>query len=224
MNLKILFFFLLVLPKITFGQHFFRIEGDITVKGKNETEAQLTIGKFYYDKNIGKLVYYITFPEKQVVVSKDTVLYHIVADTIKSRTRTIDMTKFSIFHLTLSNQLNNFGLENTFYKIENVETEGDMVISTWIPDKNRSKFFGKVMLSTKENQLYGIVFFDAEDKIVGKQFFENYKLVEGLEFPQRMVKINYYEDQKSYQVTTFENIKLNNVNEKYYYNYPIPGN
>ena len=91
-------FILCLFPaNILIGQHFFRIEGDITIKDKSESEAQLTIGKFYYDKNIGKLVYDLTFPEKQVLVSKDTVLYHIIADTLKNRTRTIDMTKFSIF-------------------------------------------------------------------------------------------------------------------------------
>ena len=99
MVLRILVLITLLLPKIVFGQQFFRIEGDITVKEKSELQSQLTIGRFYFDKNIGKLVYDITFPEKQVMVSKDTVLYHFIADTLHSRTKSFDMTKFSIFNL-----------------------------------------------------------------------------------------------------------------------------
>ncbi len=217
-----IYIFLMVLPKIAFGQHFFRIEGDISVKEKTEMQSQLTIGRFYYDKNIGKLVYAISFPEKQVVVSKDTVLYYFLGDTLASRTRSVDLTKFSIFYLTLSNKLSNYGLDNSFYKIDNVENDGGMVISTWVPGKRFSKHFGKVMLSSKENRLFGIIFYSPEGQIVGKQFFEDYKIINGIDFPTKMIKISYTGEQKTYQVTTFENIKLNNLNEKYYYDFPVP--
>lgn len=222
MKIRLLIFLTLMLPKIIFGQHFFRIEGDFSVKEKTESQSQLTIGHFYFDKNIGKLVYNITFPEKQVMVSEDTVLYLFMADTLASRTRSVDLTKFSIFYLTLNNQLNNYGLDNSFYKIDNVENDGDMVISTWVPGKRFSKHFGKVLLSQKNNRLFGIVFYNVEDQIIGKQFFEDYKVINGINFPTKMVKITFNGEQKNYQVTTFENIKLNNLNEKYYYDFPLP--
>jgi hypothetical protein len=222
MILRIFVLMTLLLPKIVFGQHFFRIEGDITVKEKSDFQSQLTIGRFYYDKNIGKLVYDITFPEKQVLVSKDTVLYHFIGDTLNNRTRSFDMTKFSIFNLSLENQLNNYGLEHTFYKVENVEKDGDLVISTWTPGKSQQKYFGKVMISTKDNRLFGIVFMNPSGDIVGKQFFEDYTVVDGLAFPKRMVKFTYYGDKQTTQITTFDNLKLNNLNEKKYYDYPVP--
>ena len=222
MFLRIFFLIALLLPKIVFGQHFFRIEGDITVKEKSEFQSQLTIGKFYYDKNIGKLVYHITFPEKQVLVSRDTVLYHFIADTLSSRTRSFDMTKFSIFNLSLENQMNNYGLENTFYKVDNIEKDGDLVISTWVPGKFQQKHFGKVLISTKDNRLFGIVFMNPSGEIVGKQFFEDYTVVNGLAFPKRMVKFTYYGEKQTTQITTFDNLKLNNLNEKKYYDYPVP--
>ena len=222
MFLRIFFLIALLLPKIVFGQHFFRIEGDITVKEKSEFQSQLTIGKFYYDKNIGKLVYHITFPEKQVLVSRDTVLYHFIADTLSSRTRSFDMTKFSIFNLSLENQMNNYGLENTFYKVDNIEKDGDLVISTWVPGKFQQKHFGKVLISTKDNRLFGIVFMNPSGEIVGKQFFEDYTVVDGLAFPKRMVKFTYYGEKQTTQITTFDNLKLNNLNEMKYYDYPVP--
>jgi len=222
MFLRIFLLISLLLPKIVFGQHFFRIEGDITVKEKSEFQSRLTIGKFYYDKNIGKLVYHITFPEKQVMVSRDTVLYHFIADTLNSRTRSFDMTKFSIFNLSLENQMNNYGLENTFYKVDNIEKDGDLVISTWVPGKFQQKQFGKVMISTKDNRLFGIVFMNPSGEIAGKQFFEDYTVVDGLAFPKRMVKFTYHGEKQTTQITTFDNLKLNNLNEKKYYDYPVP--
>ena len=205
-----------------FGQHFFRIEGDITVKEKSDLQSQLTIGKFYFDKKIGKLVYNISFPEKQVLVSKDTVLYQFINDTMASRTKSFEMTRFSIFYLSLENELNNYGLDKSFYSIEKVETDGDMVISTWVPGKTQKKYFGNVLISSKNNRLYGIVFLNTAGEVVGKQFFEDYVVVDGLAFPKRMVKFTYFGDKKTTQITTFDNIKLNNLNEKKYYDYPVP--
>ena len=222
MLVRILVLITLLLPKIVFGQHFFRIEGDITVKEKSEMQSQLTIGRFYFDKNIGKLVYDITFPEKQVMVSKDTVLYHFIADTLHSRTKSFDMTKFSIFNLCLENQLNNYGMEHSFYKVDNVEKDGDLVISTWVPGKSHQKYFGNVMISTKNNRLFGIIFMNPEGEIVGKQFFEDYTVVNGLAFPKRMVKFTYFGEKQTSQITTFDNLKLNNLNEKTHYDYPLP--
>lgn len=220
--MKIVFFIILLLPKIVFGQHFFRIEGDITVKEKNDFSSQLTIGKFYYDKNTGKLVYDITFPEKQVLVSKDTVIYNFINDTLYNRTRTFEMTRFSIFNLSLENQLNNYGLENSFYKVENIEKDGDMVITTWAPAKSQQKHFGKVLISAKQNRLFGIIFINPQGNIVGKQFFEDYKVINGLAFPGRIVKFVYRDENESTQIITFDNIKLNNPDEKKYYDYPLP--
>ncbi len=222
MNLKIFVFLLILLPKVTFGQHFFRIEGNITVKEKSDLQSQLTIGRFYFDKKIGKLVYNITFPEKQVLVSKDTVLFQFINDTLASRTKSFEMNKFSIFNLCLENQLNNYGLEKSFYSVEKVEKDGDLVISTWAPGKNQQKHFGKVMISTKNNRLFGIVFLNPGGEIVGKQFFEDYVVVDGLAFPKTMVRFTYFGDKKTTQITTFDNIKLNNLDEKKYYDYPVP--
>ncbi len=224
MRFRTSFFILLffVLPKIIFGQHFFRIQGDFTVKEKTELQSQLTIGKFYYDKNIGKVVYNISFPERQVLVSIDTALYQIVNGVIKSKTRTFNMAQFSIFNLSLNNQLTNYGLENSFYSIDNVEKDGDLVITTWMPERSKRKYFGKVLISTRDKKLHGVIFYDAGGELAGKQFFEDYSVINGLPFPMKIVKINYIGEKETYQITTFENIQLNNLDETYFYNFPIP--
>ena len=88
---------------------------------KSEFQSKLTIGKFYYDKNIGKVVYDISFPEKQILVSKDTVLYHFIDGKLNNKTRAFNMAQFSIFNISLNNQLTNYGFEESFYSIDNVE-------------------------------------------------------------------------------------------------------
>jgi len=47
------------------------------IKAKSPTgEQQLTVGKLYYDKNVKQIVYDVSFPEKEIWVQRDTVLYN----------------------------------------------------------------------------------------------------------------------------------------------------
>jgi len=219
---NIICFLIILLPKIVFGQQFFRIEGDFTIKEKTDNKAQLIIGRFYYDKNIDKLVYNIKFPEPQIYVFKDTQLLQFVADTLYKVTSIANINKLTIFSLALNNNINNFGLEKTIYKLENVEKENDMIISTWIPRKKFNNLFGKILLSTKNNKLTGVIFFNKEDKIIMKQFFEDYQNFKGLDFPTKIIKILYVNEKPYYHITTFEKIKVNNTSSNFYYDYPIP--
>jgi hypothetical protein len=211
-----------MLPSLVFGQHFFRIEGDFSIKEKSDLNAQLTIGHFYYDVNLKKIVYNVSFPEKQTLIQYDTNFYQMKGNVLLKRSKSMDISQFSIYHLCLNNALTNYGLDGSFYSIDKVEYEEDMIITTWVPGKKYKKIFGRVITSVKDKKLFGIVFYNADDVIIGKQFFEDYMEIEGLAFPGKMVKITYLGDTKSYQITTYENIKLNNTSETYFYNYPLP--
>lgn len=212
---------------ISFGQvnaqKFYRIKGDYSIKAKSaDGKAQLTIGKFYYDKNIKKLVYQNTFPQKETWVSYDTMVFRIVNEKVAAKYKSPPIGIFSIFHLVLTNQINNYGLKNSPFTIQKVEKQGDMVITTWIPPKPLMAIFSKVLISNKNNHLYGMVFIDSKDKILRKQFFNNYQNFKGLEFPLEVVDITYKDDKENYQVTTYKNVVIDEVTEDYLYNFALP--
>ncbi|NJK95018.1 MAG: hypothetical protein HC905_09010 [Bacteroidales bacterium] len=78
------------------AQKFFRIKGEFTIKAKAEDgRSQLTMGKFYYDRNFKKLVYLNHFPKKELWVSKDTSIYHIVDNKILDRQSAPPIAEFS---------------------------------------------------------------------------------------------------------------------------------
>ncbi len=220
---KILIFLVVnTIFNIIYAQNFYRICGDYTIKGKSENSAQLIIGKFYYDKNEKKIINVNVFPEKAIWVTSDTNLYKIVDDKIVSRQTIPDFTLFSMYHMVLNNQLNNFGLEGSVFTLENVESVDGMVISTWTPSKNVKKIFGKVMISSKDDKLFGIVFFDTEDVIIKKQFFEDYTMNKGLPFPGKITEITFSDDGKElYQVTTYRNILVNDHDDENLYHFSV---
>lgn len=219
-NIFIITFFLVLTTKGASAQNFYRITGDFSIKGKSEKSSQLVIGRFYYDKNQGKIIHENSFPEKETWVTSDTNLYKVVNNAIVQRQTIPNFNSFSIYHLVLSNKLSNFGLEGSVFTLENVEKEKDMVISTWIPNAKFKNLYGKVLLSTKNNNLIGIIFYNPEGKIVKKQFFEEYGLYNGIAFPGKVIEIVFVNDKEIYQVTTYKNILVNDTREdyKYYFN------
>lgn len=232
----------ILLPANSRGQRFFRIKADLTIKEKlGDTAYQLIIGKVFYDKNIGKLVYNISFPKKGTWVMNDTSLYIIQNDSVTGHRKIPQINKFTIFHLSLNGKLDNFGLdpENGPFTISSVEKEADLVISTWIPPEKYREDIGKFVISQKNKRLFGMVVINANDKVISKQFFENYQNFRGLGFPTRIVQFNYIappeeenkkgnkklqpsKEKKHIKITTFENVKVNETGNEKMYNYSVP--
>jgi hypothetical protein len=207
------------------GQKFYRINGEFTIKAKSaDGKNQLTMGKFYYDKSIQKLVYINNFPIEETWVLIDTNIYRIVDNKLTDRFLSPSINLFSIFHLALTSEINNYGLKNSPFTISKVEKQNDMVITTWLPPANLTKIAGKVLVSNKSNKLFGIVFMDTKGKIIKKQFFENYQNVSGVEFPMEITDITYTGDKENYQVTTYKNVVIDEPTKNMYFDFPIPAN
>lgn len=205
------------------AQSFHRISGYYVTKARlADSTSQLVKGKFYYDRNIKKIVYINSFPEKETWVTRDSSLYLFVDGDLVQRQRVPPAAEFTIFHLALENQLDHFGLKNTFYRIDRVEKQGDLVVTTWAPHKKLADLFGRVMISNKDRRIHGIVFFDHEGKLVKKQFFENFVQADGLDFPTDVVEIIYSEGEQHYRKTTYKNIRVNEWEHEDIYDYPLP--
>jgi hypothetical protein len=185
---------------------------------------QLTVGKVFYDKNIKQIVYDISFPEKEIWIQKDTILYKIVNSKVIGQNRIPTMVEFSIYNLVLNGNLVDYGLKNTKFKIKKVDKNEGSVISTWEPPAELSKLFGDVLLSNVNQQLNGIVFKNNAGEVISRQFFRNYTKVKGLSFPQEIIRENYINGQKAYEITTFSNILINDLSGEYKYDYKIPAN
>lgn len=224
--LKYFFFLLLSLsfPKAE-SQVFFRIKADFMIKLKLPSgQQQLTIGKVYYDKNIKQIYYEMSFPEKEIWVQKDTVVYKIVNSEVVSKKSVPTMIDFSIYNLVLNGNLADYGLKKSSFKIQKVEKSGDNIISTWEPPALLKKTFGVVLLSNMNQQLNGIVFKNTAGEVISRQFFRNYIKVKGLSFPQEIVKESIIDGLKSYELTNYSNIEVNDLSGEYKYDYKIPSN
>ena len=203
------------------SQSYNRIRADFTVKSKTSTGSQsLTVGQVFYDRNIKQLIYYLTFPDSETWITADTLVFLIENGKLISKTGTFSMAEFTVFHLALNSHLQDFGLKNTAYTALEVQREKDLVITTWTPPVKAKEKLGNILVSTKNKQLFGVVFQDPAGVIIRKQFFENYLRISGLSFPGKIIEINISNGIESYQVTTYKNVAVDEMenDSKYFYN------
>ncbi|MCH8905060.1 MAG: hypothetical protein IIA45_14230 [Bacteroidetes bacterium] len=221
--LSIFISLIIVFPFVVQGQQFYRVKADFSIKEKNaDSTSALTMGTVYYDKNVKQIIYEITFPRKETWILSDTTIYRLVEGKLESKTFAPNMAEFTIFHLTLTGNLYNYGLEKSVYKIIKVEKEEDMVLSTWAPQGQLKEHFGNVIMSHKEKKLFGIVMLSKEEeKVLSRQFFRKYQNINGLEFPGEILQFTYKGDGENIKMTTFKNIIIDDVSENEIYNYSL---
>lgn len=213
----------LLTGKAVLSQHFYRIESDISIKTRVQGgQGSLTLGRVYYDKTIEKLVYDIRFPEREIWVLRDSLSLIYRNDNLHNSETVNPFTATTIFHKCLEGSLSDFGLRNTLYRIEKVEKEDNMVITTWIPP-SRSPGMGQVITSTVDNNLYGVIIKNPAGDILSRQLFANYRTVGGLKVPSEITQVIYRNEDEVYQVITLDNIIINNFGNENLYNYSPGG-
>ncbi|UTA67971.1 MULTISPECIES: outer membrane lipoprotein-sorting protein [Emticicia] len=214
-----------------YSQKSYRIKADISIKDKHtENTYGLTIGKVYYSIVSKKLVYKLSFPSQETIVIKDTILYKIDNNgTIKNEQRTLLVNEFTIFHLSLSGKLSDYGLSqgNTskIYKVQKVEKDANgRVITTWeVAEKKLIKLMGKIKMANVDKKLDAIAFYDLQGKLLSQQFFKDYDNINGVIFPKQITQISYNADgTQKIQQTTFKNIEIDESGEDNIYDYPLP--
>lgn len=216
---------LLLIPMFSMGQKdvYYRVRAEFSVKEKSsDGRTSLTMGNVYYDKARERIVYDVRFPEKEMWLFTDSVMYTIKDGITKKQPIVQGYIDFSIFNLSLNNKLKDYGLTNSIYELNKVVKDEDMVISLWIPKKEYAEVIGDVKVSIRENQLYGVLVYDAAKKLIGKQVFSDYIKIGGFEFPGEIINFSYLENgEEIKQITTYKNVKINNWDEDYYYNYNV---
>jgi len=203
---------------------FFRFRSDFSIKEKEtgKDQGRLITGTIFYDKNLQKTVYNIRFPEPEQWLVRDTFMYRMKADSLISQNIVAPVGEFSIFNMILSQQLNDFGLAKVGYTPNDVQQDGNQVISRWLPPEPLKTYLGPVTMSLENKRLIAAAFYDPEQKLVSKFYFQDYSLQNGLPVPGKIYQIFYREAGEFVRIMTLKNILINQVDENSTYNFSIP--
>jgi len=204
-----------------FSQENYRFQCDFSIKTLNfDSTLQLTVGSVFCDAQANRTVYRIQFPNAEMWLQTDSFIFKILANKKNEKLKLPQDFEHNIFLLILNNQLNTFGLQSQGYELRNVRRDDSLTVLEWLP-KNADKFdCPKILISRKNNQLFGLVFFSQKAEIYLKIFFNKYIFENGLAVPTEIFKIRIINNQESYEKTTLENIKINNFEDDNLYIFP----
>jgi hypothetical protein len=224
-KLGVFFFSILLqlLPNFSIGQQHFRLRADFSIKEKfPDGTLSLTMGSVLYDRTYRKVVFHITFPSKEDWVIQDTVFNKIIDKKLVARQFIPMLPASTLYEFALQNNLNNFGLEKSAYTILKVEREDNMVMSTWMPEKRMQKVFGKIIVSQELGKLKGVAFYTPANVLLKKQLFKGYLKNTGVEFPAEIIEIIYKAGGKETKISSYKNLRINELKDDALYNFPIP--
>jgi hypothetical protein len=205
------------------SQQFFRIKTDYSIKYKDpQGKEVLQMGVVYYDIHSKIIVMRNGFPVKEIIAQKDTLIYQIRNNYVLSKSRAYSIVELSIFHLALTGELEDYGLKKAGYQLSAVKEDKGLLLTTWLPPENLKENYGKILISTKNKQLFGIVFLDTNEKIIAKHFFRNYTNINGFVFPMEVLRITISDDKEIYNLTNYSKMIINDTNQEEYYNFQIP--
>ncbi len=208
-------------PIVLYSQVYYRIEADYTIKEKGPDFENLMMGRVYFDKNQQQIVFDVQFPEKEILIVNDTASIKAITGNYQKHSLSNNLIDFSVFNLFLNGDLDYYGLNKTPFKLEKVEKENGLIISTWVlADKYVNSQVSKMLLSQKDNNLQGLITYGPKDVIISKQIFSNYIQINGMNFPGQVLQITYLPNgEETKKITTYKNVVLNNVKNDSFYKY-----
>lgn len=198
-----------------YGQLPYRIKADITIKEKSADDSiSLTKGKVYFDMYSKQVVYVLRMPSKKTIIMRDTTTLYYEGNKLVNTTKSFIMTDFSIFNMALKNNVADFGLRDSPYKLEKVEKEDSLVISTWtLYHPKKKTLLSKILLSKKAQKLHGMLVYATNNLLASKQFYEDYVYVKGVWFPQHVTQYIYTKKGEALQYYEYSNIEINKQGE-----------
>jgi hypothetical protein len=198
------------------------LKADITIKIKNrDSTFQYTKGTVRYDINKKKVIYNITFPQKENYISEDTLIYKFQSGKLVSIKGSPLKPEFSIFHFILNNDISDFGLKGSSYKATDVKKTNDLIITKWTAPIAPNFPLGNIIVASKSKRLQSVVINDKKGEKISHQIFKNYKFISGIEIPTEILAVSYFQGLKSYQIIQFENILVNETGHDSDYDFKL---
>lgn len=204
------------------AQFAYRLKADIMTKTRLiDSTFQISKGQIHYDQNIKKIIFDFTFPEKEKVVVFDTLMYSFKNGAAPIKAKSLLVPEQSFFQFILSGNMTNYGFDKSNFKIKGSEKSKDMVITTWIPPDALKKIISKVLVATKNKQLYSVTLLDGKEKVINRQILKNYKVINGMDIPHEVLVATYLESGTMYQIITLSNVVINEPGNDKNYNYAL---
>lgn len=182
----------------------------------------------YYNFEQGKMTMKYEKPFEYYVLSNnrgETKMYYPSKNEVYLNNNPLFSTEKNLLYYFLSNKTYDLGLKDMGYSLFKTRYEEGHMISTWKPVQAGSSI-AEVELVHKNYLPIFIAYYDEKGKLLQKIFYYDYTLVNGLNFPSKVVEISYLGIQDS-SVTKIEYSDIlfgENENNKSFFEFKVPQN
>ena len=184
-------------------------------------ERRLILGSCYYDKNLDKLTYSLTFPNEEQWVVADSFIYTIKDGTTVSRSSVPPITEHNIFRMLLDQTFSEFGMLKSGYEIQNVSRKGSEVFVTYRPPEQYREVLGSLVLVKQRKKLKGAVYYEPDGNMMFRQQLLDYEIVSGLPIPTQLTHIIQKGNKEIKRILHFDKIVINDTSNDALYDTSI---
>lgn len=218
----VLLLLFLIISHLGYTQMAYRLKADILTKTRlPDSTFQVSKGLIHYDQNIKKIIFDFSFPEKEKVVLFDTLMFRYRDGQLIEKTTSFLVPEQSFFHFILSGNLANFGFDQAQFTARGIEKKKDLVITTWLAPEHLKKYLSKVLVATRNKQLYSITMMGPDEKVLNRQILKDYRLVNGQLIPHEVLLATYLDEQVMYQIISLSKVLLNEENNQQLYDHAL---
>lgn len=211
---------LLLSSQVMVGQAHYRFSSDYSIKEIDTNGVQkVSFGRVYLDRQVHALNFEQRFPTHKVYSFSDHLLSVSTADTSFGVVVPKGLFQYTIYNIILSNQLSDYGLDDSKCKLIGVsQKEGKVVRAYEFLDQSHREMH---LVKSHQDLIEVMVIFNEQGHLVSKSFFEEYQLVGGLMVPHRIVQFWYRPSGKvSKKISTLRDVILD---EKSNHGHYAPG-
>lgn len=190
------------------GQDFSLLKTEFTLKEKNTVTntSQILKGTAEVNNIENQTIFYLTFPNIEKWIIKDTFLYKYYDDTLISTTIIGEFNQLSVFNSLPNLYKSNFELKDQGFTIDKLERSGNTIVTTWKPGELFAKFIKHTITTTENNLLTSVNMIDIDDKPISVVLYANYQYINERPIPHKIsTKI------QGTTQSVFRTIELNNV-------------
>lgn len=197
---------------VSFAQKFSRLQADFSILEKNteKDSSYIVTGNIDYNLFTDVTKYEIAFPEKSVWVFQDSTLNRYDSSMCLVSIDTVgQFNEFAIFQKILTDQLQDFGLEDYGFRISEVEKIDSSIIYQWSPPNGQLEFLKNVVTQQIDEKLVSLIFIDENDLAINKTYYEDYIEVKGLPIPQQIKTHFATKTNEIFRILEFRSIQVN---------------
>lgn len=204
-----------------------RLKATITTKQVKNGKASTVKATYYYSSG-GKIVTHFTQPREYVLLTNSKGEYKIYDpknNTVEQSQNDAFSTDITFFGHFLNNRINDMGLRNMGFSLQNTRFDEGAMITDWKPQLVNAESPYYIELVHENSLPIFIGYKDISGKYMRKVFFYNYQKIQQVNLPATVTDINYLANGDSIVGRTqYTDILVNEKASGSYFDFQVPQN